>query len=374
MPAHTWSWRHPFAVALFLEARLRACGTSTALFLSPSLFSFFLLPSSLSVIHSMSSVCIGSSKTDNDCSCEQFIPKKAKLSRCKTCSHRRTAHSGIPPAPSDDTTNPLSKPVVNYGGRVLDSYEATAAVVKARKEMLSGYRTPLNEVRAMSPYPPQADISSPHQSMKGKGKSIRCPSSRISSQNKNTGLGKIGRIVFFPCGDQVFSFLRTSTRLVVSSNTYQGISQFEKPTINSDTLQPWINAGLAVEAPAAGDAGITFQLEWGSKQFNAFLRDLFPTLFAHLEIAYPAIGTLPNEPDTVGKKRVEYSLPYVLLFKERKKYHVVDATHPNAIKYMEVANGWKDGPKDSSKKNSSFRAKSLFFGAHPYYILMKNLR
>jgi len=84
--------------------------------------------------------------------------------------------------------------------------------------------------------------------------------------------------------------------------------------------------------------------------------------------------TLPNEPDTVGKKRVEYSLPYVLLFKERKKYCVVDATHPNAFKYMEVANGLKDGPKDSlngSKKNSSFRAKSLFFGVYsPTFLLL----
>jgi len=132
-------------------------------------------------------------------------------------------------------------------------------------------------------------------------------------------------------------------------------------------LQPWAEAGLAVETPAEDDRGITFQLEWGTKQFNAFLRDLFPRLFDYLGTTNPGFAALPNEPDTTGKRRVEYSLPYVLLFKVRKNYSVVDATHPNAAKYMEVANGLKDGEdgqKDGSRKNSSFRAKSLFFGTY----------
>jgi len=41
----------------------------------------------------------------------------------------------------------------------------------------------------------------------GKEKASRPPrrlSSRIPSQSKGAGLGKIGRIVFFPCGDKVF--------------------------------------------------------------------------------------------------------------------------------------------------------------------------
>lgn len=153
---------------------------------------------------------------------------------------------------------------------------------------------------------------------------------------------------------------------------YQGLARFERPTVNTDTLRPWVQAGLAVEASAEDDSGITFQLDWGTKQFNAFLRNLFPRLFAYLGTTNPGFATLPNEPDTAGKKRVEYSLPYVLLFKVRKKYTVIDTTHPNAVKYMDVANGLKDsrledGQKDGSKKSASFRAKSLFFGAYPPY-------
>jgi len=145
-------------------------------------------------------------------------------------------------------------------------------------------------------------------------------------------------------------------------------------------LQPWVQAGLAVEASAEDDRGITFQLEWGTKQFNDFLRNLFPRLFTYLGTTNPGFATLPNESDATGKRRVEYSLPYVLLFKVRKNYSVVDATHPNATKYMEVANGLKDGPsshpedgqKDGSKKTASFRVKSLFFGANPHPTLSTN--
>jgi len=42
--------------------------------------------------------------------------------------------------------------MVNYGGRILESYGASAAHESARKEMLSGYRTPLNEVGIMDVY------------------------------------------------------------------------------------------------------------------------------------------------------------------------------------------------------------------------------
>jgi len=101
------------------------------------------------------------------------------------------------------------------------------------------------------------------------------------------------------------------------------------------------------------------------------------TVIAHL----PDVATLPNEHDAMGKKWVEYSLPYVLLFKVRKNYSIVDATHPGAVKYMEVANGLKDGPKDGhpedgqrdgSRKNSSFRTKSLFFGAYSHSITSRS--
>lgn len=118
-----------------------------------------------------------------------------------------------------------------------------------------------------------------------------------------------------------------------------------------------MNAGLVAEASDA--SGIVFQLDWGTKQFNAFLRRLFPTLFAHLDTVSPGFETIPDEPDTIGIKRIKYSLPYVLLKKEYRKYKVVDDTHPNAAKYKDALSG--------EGSNAGFRAKSIFIGQRPSF-------
>lgn len=114
-----------------------------------------------------------------------------------------------------------------------------------------------------------------------------------------------------------------------------------------------MNAGLAVEAD---DSGLIFQLDWGSKQFNAFLRRLFPVLFAHFDSIAPGFKSIPDEPDTTGMKRIEYSLPYVLLQKIRKNYNVVDDAHPVAMKYKAYLSG--------DAANAGFRAKSIFIGEY----------
>lgn len=111
-------------------------------------------------------------------------------------------------------------------------------------------------------------------------------------------------------------------------------------------------AGLASEA--SGTSGIIFQLDWGTKQFNAFLRKLFPKLFTHFDKTVTGFKAIADEPDNVGMKRIEYSLPYVLLKKEYRKYHVIDDTHPTAVKYKEYISG------DTS--NAGFRAKAIFIG------------
>lgn len=117
-------------------------------------------------------------------------------------------------------------------------------------------------------------------------------------------------------------------------------------------MEAYVNAGLAVEA--SDPSGIVFQLDWGTKQFNAFLRRLFPTLFAYFDTITPDFGILPDEPDSTGIKRIEYSLPYILLQKEYRKYKIVDDTHPIATKYKECLSG------DIS--NAGFRAKGIFIG------------
>lgn len=130
------------------------------------------------------------------------------------------------------------------------------------------------------------------------------------------------------------------------------MNRFALPAIKPDALLPWINAGLVVEAEKPG---FVVQLDWGTKEFNAFLRRQFPVLFDYFDSVDPVFKRLPDEPDDIGVKRVDYTLPYVLLQKTRKTYQVVDETHPDAATYRDYLSGEKS-------KNAGFRAKSLFFG------------
>jgi hypothetical protein len=119
-------------------------------------------------------------------------------------------------------------------------------------------------------------------------------------------------------------------------------------------LEAYANAGLAVQA---GDAsGIVFQLDWGTKQFNAFLRRLFPALFTYFDDIDPGFEIIRDEPDSIGTKRVDYTLPYVLLKKEYRKYKIIDDTHPDATKYKEALSG--------EGANAGFRAKAIFIGVY----------
>jgi hypothetical protein len=95
-------------------------------------------------------------------------------------------------------------------------------------------------------------------------------------------------------------------------------------------------------------------LGWGTKEFNGFLRTLFPRLFEFLGTINTHVLSISSEPDDVGPKRIGYSWPYVLLRKDRKKYEPVDFTHPTASTYRDNLSG--DGT------HSSFRGKAIFLG------------
>jgi hypothetical protein len=122
-------------------------------------------------------------------------------------------------------------------------------------------------------------------------------------------------------------------------------------------LETYANAGLATQA--SDTSGIVFQLDWGTKQFNAFLRRLFPVLFAYFDKVDTSFKTIRDEPDTIGKKRIDYVLPYVLLKKEYRKYRIIDDTHPNAVKYKDALSG--------EGTNAGFRAKSIFIGEPSFF-------
>lgn len=121
-------------------------------------------------------------------------------------------------------------------------------------------------------------------------------------------------------------------------------------------MAPWVAAGLVVEANPNDESGIVFQLGWGTKEFNAFLRDHFPHLFQYLGATNPEVLTMESQPDDVGPKRIHYSWPYVLLRKDRKKYETVDSTHPTALIYRDNLSG--DGT------HSSFRGKAIYLGVN----------
>jgi hypothetical protein len=118
-------------------------------------------------------------------------------------------------------------------------------------------------------------------------------------------------------------------------------------------LEPWIDAGLAVEA----EKPFIFDLEWGTKEFNAFLRGLLPTIFNYFDSTIPGFKEIPDEPDETGVKKVDYVLPYLVLEKVRKSYHLIDATHPSGETYREYLAGDKS-------KGAGFRAKTLFLGMY----------
>jgi len=132
------------------------------------------------------------------------------------------------------------------------------------------------------------------------------------------------------------------------------LNRFSFPTINSTTLSPWATAGLTVEANPEDDSGIVFQLDWGTKEFNHFLRARFQRLFEYLGTINPYVMDIEGQPDDVGPKRINYSWPYILLKKIRKRYEAVDITHPTALTYRDNMSG--------DTTNSSFRGKAIYLG------------
>ena len=95
-------------------------------------------------------------------------------------------------------------------------------------------------------------------------------------------------------------------------------------------------------------------MEWGTKQFNHFLRTLFPTLFRYLGTFNRHVLQVKNEPDDTGIKRIDYSWPYILLQKDRKKYVAVDHMHPTGSSYRDNLSG--------GSTHASFRGKAIFLG------------
>ena len=131
-------------------------------------------------------------------------------------------------------------------------------------------------------------------------------------------------------------------------------------------LGSWIAAGLASEATK-----FSIHLSWGTKQVNAFLRVHFPVLFGYFNTTVPRFQDIPDEPDSVGMKKLNYQLPYILLKKNRKNYSLVDESHPTAETYQEYLAG--------ANRTAGFKAKTLYLGEstsseHPNVCILTDLQ
>ena len=240
LPRHkigTLLFHSPFTNALF----------SPPLF-SPSLFPSFISPipllsfpfslqfsySSLPSSTSMSDACQGSKGIN--CDCQQFIPKLSKQSRCKTCGHRLAAHSNAdfnapftppaPPTPPNGASNPTAKPMVSYGERILKSYGTSTAHRTARKETLTGYRPPSNEVsitKISHLQPPPTDALSPTSTRLVKEKLLDVYRLESPPRIRTLDWEKLEGLCFSPAGMRYHLFPLFPLFAAFDSNALSGI-------------------------------------------------------------------------------------------------------------------------------------------------------
>lgn len=109
----------------------------------------------------MPTTCTGSSKDDASCVCTQFIAKKSKGSKCKTCGHRLTSHLDTP-APQDAEGMVTRGAEGVYVNRLFKSLGATAVHEAARKETLQGFRPPPTQDKVCISYFALHFINYPH--------------------------------------------------------------------------------------------------------------------------------------------------------------------------------------------------------------------
>ena len=91
-------------------------------------------------------ICTATSKDGTACMCANFVPRKSKGAKCKTCGHRISYHSDNTTKLQDtETTPPPKAPGEKYVTRLFKSLEATAVHETAREEMLQGFRPPFTQ-------------------------------------------------------------------------------------------------------------------------------------------------------------------------------------------------------------------------------------
>ncbi|KAF8217043.1 hypothetical protein K438DRAFT_409593 [Mycena galopus ATCC 62051] len=176
--------------------------------------------------------CKGKNGKGCSASCSEFYhPKKSEAhTKCKTCSHRKSAHNG-----ASTVTDILDK--YDIGGR------SKTSDVAARKETNSGFRP--------------KDVKTEKKSHKAKAK-------------EETGAKvKVGSVSIITCGLDSQGELR-DTKAPTGS-------QFER------LLGV---AGLAVVETPRTKEDLAFEIDWDHPQIDQWLRLLFPYVFEFLDARY----------------------------------------------------------------------------------------
>jgi hypothetical protein len=167
-------------------------------------------------------------------------------------------------------------------------------------------------------------------------------------------MGKVGRIVFYPFGYAVSLFVFRWTSCLWS---YQSILTTKILASNLTELTLFARAGLST--PILQEP-VSFDLTWGRKQMNAFLRDLFPRLFTHFAQSCPEVLTIPSEADDTGTDNLDsVNWPYVLISSHRNQIKLL----PTGVDHSPTAQECFDKSTNrSSQAKVWWKERTIHFG------------
>jgi hypothetical protein len=122
-------------------------------------------------------------------------------------------------------------------------------------------------------------------------------------------------------------------------------------------------AGLATDP--LSNIPLRFDNNWGSKEMNAFLREMFPRLFSHFAKTFPEILTIKAEPNNIGTLLEDIIWPYTITLKYCTKLEVFPTIkHPTGAIFLVKSSSCATG--------GSWSERVIYLGKF-YYIPESNI-
>lgn len=123
-------------------------------------------------------------------------------------------------------------------------------------------------------------------------------------------------------------------------------------------------AGLS-RAPTEG---LMFNMKWGTKEMNHWLRGQFPRLFDHFAESFPDVMEIPNEADNSSDFPLSsFELPYLLLNQKSRHAQIVDVSHPTGADYEQTTFNHQLATRPA------WNQKSIYLGTHFFSLQIKAL-